>query len=78
MAYSEISVVVDGALEEEQTFTDYLLEAEYLDRIEEEATDHGYPTEVFRLYHEHNPSDEDCGCIQYVQDHHPYASYNTK
>jgi hypothetical protein len=41
--YADVSVIVDGALGESETFTDYLLLEEYVRTIEEEAAGHGYP-----------------------------------
>jgi ABC-type molybdenum transport system ATPase subunit/photorepair protein PhrA len=76
-AYAEVSVVVDGGLDEERTFYDETLMRDFLATVEGEAKDHGYPTEVFVLHHEHEPMDE-CACVQYLQDHKPFAEYNVR
>ena len=77
--YTEVSVVVDGALEEEQTFHDYLLLNEYVATIEDDAKSHGYLTQVYIIEHEHADleGDEECVCVQYLTDHHPSYSWNT-
>ena len=77
-AYAEVSVIVNGALEEEETFTDYLLLEEYVKNIESDAEDHGYLTEVHIVQHEHEPlqGDDECACVQYLTDHHPTYVYN--
>ena len=72
MTYADVSVIVDGALDESETFFDCLVMGEYLESIQSEAKSHGYPTSVFVLYHEHEETDEGCDCIQYLQDHHPW------
>lgn len=72
--YAEVSVVVDGALEESETFYDETPLSEYVESIRQEAEGHGYPTEVYVLYHDHSPSE--CECAQYVTDHHPAYSWN--
>jgi hypothetical protein len=72
--YADVSVVVDGALEDEQTFYDETLMAEFIREIEDEARSDGYPTQVYVLFHDH-PEGE-CECIQYVQSHKPYAEFN--
>ena len=75
MAYDDVSVVVDGALEEERTIHDYLLLEEYVAAVKDDAIGHGYPTQIYVLHHEHNYSpDHDCECVQYVTDHLPYWS----
>jgi hypothetical protein len=76
MAYAEITVIVNGAVQDEETFTDYTLEDAFIRTIEEEAAGHGYPVEVFELYHEHALTSEECECAQYVTDHHPRWSWN--
>ena len=75
MTYADVSVIVDGALEEERTFHDETLMNDYLRQIKDEAAADGIRTEVYVLWHEHDDMDE-CECIQYVTDHHPYAVYD--
>jgi hypothetical protein len=74
--YADVSVIVDGALGESETFTDYLLLEEYVRTIEEEAAGHGYPTEVYVVEHNHALDVDDCACVQYLTDHHPQYAYN--
>lgn len=69
--YDQVSVVVDGALESEEIFTDYLLESEYIRSVAEDALGDGYETEVYVIEHDHSPDDEECACVQYLTDHHP-------
>jgi hypothetical protein len=76
MAYADVTVIVDGALEEQQSFTDYLLQNEYIEQIKAEALGDGYPTEIYVLEHDHDPNDDYCACAQYRTDHHPYWSHN--
>jgi hypothetical protein len=73
-AYAEVTVIVDGALDQEITFTDETLMRDFIDKIREDAESDGYPTEVFVLYHEHEPGD--CECVQYVTDHRPAYAWN--
>lgn len=75
-AYAEVSVVVDGGLEECVTFHDETAMLDYIAEVGDDAADHGYPTEVYVLWHEHDETGE-CECVQYLTDHHPYASWNT-
>ena len=72
--HTELSVIVDGAFEEDATFTDYLVEQAFIDSIEEEAIGHGYPVEVFRVTHGDHPIGADCECIQYEISHRPILS----
>lgn len=72
--YVEVSVVVDGALEETETFRDESLMLDYVRTVQDEANGHGYRTEVYVLEHDHEPAD--CSCVQYVQDHRPRWTFN--
>jgi hypothetical protein len=78
MAYADVSVIVDGALEESETFHDETLMNDYIGKIEDEAKDHGYETQIYVVFHEHEDleGDQECQCIQYLTDHHPYATFN--
>lgn len=81
MGYYDISVVVDGALDSDEMVSD---DGDALDRElesirEQHREDHrvysaertGTPVwEVYVLHHDHDMM-ADCGCAQYVQDHHP-------
>jgi len=74
--YLDASVIVDGALEEDARFHDYLVFEEWLNGVEEDANSHGYLTEVYTIEHDHEESDEECSCAQYLTDHHPSYIYN--
>lgn len=74
MAYAEVSVIVDGALDEEATFYDETLMNDWLHHLKDESIGHGYPTEVYVRYHEHELSE--CECAQYETDHNPAYKWN--
>ena len=76
MTYAEVTVIVDGAEEQFETFTDYLLMEQFIDGAREDAEGDGYPTEVYVQYHEHDLQDTECSCAQYETDHHPQYSWN--
>ena len=71
--YAELSVIIDGALDEDATFYDETLLSAWLDGLQEDANSDGYTREVYRVDHEHDYSDE-CECVQYLTDHHPYRT----
>lgn len=76
--HAEVSVVVDGAVEQDGVvFFDEVLLREFVAGIEEEARGDGYWTQVFVLWHEHEVGIE-CECVQYVQSHKPYAEFNAE
>ena len=76
MTYADVSVVVDGALEESASFYDYAVLDAFIQTIREEAEGDGYRTEVYVLLHDHSPDVEECACSQYVQDHNPEYVFN--
>ena len=69
MRYATITVVVEGAFEDEADFFDYTLAEIAIRQAAEDAKLDGMRTEIFILEHEHEPGD--CECIQYLTDHHP-------
>ena len=73
--YAEVSVIVAGVLEETETHTDETTLREFITALEKEAEGHGYPTQVYIIYHRHPPSE--CGCLETLTDHHPAYSWNT-
>ncbi len=75
-AYAEVSVVVDGALEQNLTFHDATLMTAEIAEIVEEAKGDGYRTEVFVMFHEHNET-EDCECVQFEASHLPEVTINS-
>lgn len=74
MDYRTVTVVVDGALEDEQYFTNDVAGSDalsaYLDRTYEAAIGDRKRTEVYVLYHSHEIGAE-CECAQYATDHRP-------
>ena len=76
MTYATLSVVIDGAVDEEDDYFDQTLLDDRLWHLAEESQAHGYPTSVYVLYHDHDRSVVDCECVQYLQDHRPLAEYN--
>jgi hypothetical protein len=73
--YVDVSVIVDGALDEEVTFHDEILLQQYLADVEADANGDGYHTEVYVVWHDHADGVE-CECIQYLSDYAPAHSYN--
>lgn len=74
-SYVEATVIVDGALAEEETFSDGQAEElnAWLTRQKELAMAHpDQETQVYLMDHGHPPDMEDCSCAQYLTDHHPY------
>lgn len=76
--YADVTVIVDGALDAEVCYSDYALMEQFIDDIREEARGDGYPTDVYIQYHEHEMTQDECVCGQYVTDHHPAYSWNTE
>jgi hypothetical protein len=73
--HADVTVVVDGAVENDRMFTDYALMEDFIAEIAAEAHDHGYLTEVYVMYHDHEVG-IDCECAQFVTDHHPLYTFN--
>ena len=73
--YAELTVIVDGAVEEEATFADETLVTEFLNGLEREAEGDGVRMEIHRLDHDHARG-MDCDCAQYATDHHPYRVFD--
>lgn len=74
--YIDVSVVVNGALEESDTFLDYLVFEDWLESLKADAESHGYLTEVYAVEHDHPLSEDECTCVQYLTDHHPAYIFN--
>lgn len=75
--YTEFTVIVDGALDEELMLEwadeDYdVKQSSLLDGCEQSVRA-GDCTEVdvFIIEHAHEMSDEECACVQYLTDHAP-------
>ena len=77
--YVDVSVIIDGALEEDERFHDEALLLDYVRTIQDEQAGHGYPAEVYVLEHEHEEpnGDDECACAQYLQDHRPSYTFAT-
>lgn len=76
MAYADVTVLVDGELENDETFFDETLMREFFAEIESDAEGHGYPTAIYVVYHDHNH--RECECVQYLTDHKPAFTFNSK
>lgn len=73
--YAVVTVIVNGALESEETFIDTTLMYHALDEEQQAAEGSGEPTEVYVMYHDHDP-DVECECAQYEQSGKPKYIYN--
>lgn len=72
--YVEAYVLIDGALEENETFGfGHGRELdEWVKATKWRAMNDPRHTEIFLLNHDHSPDFEDCACAQYLTDHHPF------
>jgi hypothetical protein len=78
MTYADVSLVVEGALDNQSVAYTETDVDEYVQAAEAEAKADGLHTEVYVLWHEHDETNEECACVQYLTDHHPYASFNNE
>jgi hypothetical protein len=80
MVYATVTVLVDGALEQEDTFFDETAMRAWIDGVGQDAVADGYPTEVYIVEHAHawDDTDDECTCAQYLTDHHPAYQWNTR
>jgi len=78
--YTECWVSVDGAADVALNIPDGPeAEAQYqafAAEIERAALADGLPTELFSIQHGHEMDADDCGCVQYLTDHHPDRTWN--
>lgn len=77
-SYVEAFVVVNGALEDEATFGDSAGELLDLWLYEQKNQAMAHPdqrTEIYLTEHGHSPDLEDCSCVQYLTDHHPFWAF---
>lgn len=72
--YATTDLVIEGALEESETFYDETLLREYVYRLREELAGDGVNGALYVIWHEHEPTLE-CLCVQYLQDHQPYETF---
>ncbi len=75
MPYADVDVVVEGAQEDHEVFTDYLMMNNFIEGVQEESRGSGAHTEVFVLWHDHEMMN-DCICSQSVTDHAPSYEWN--
>lgn len=79
MAYTEITVLVGGAVEQSETFNyDDIFEVVklygFIADTQKEAVEHPELIELYELRHDHDElgQDEECTCVQYLTDHKPF------
>lgn len=73
--YVQVSVLVGGALVEERDLPPEEV-AEYRRQVGRQAVRVGLHTEVFLIPHPHPATEEECACVQFLQDHHPADVWN--
>lgn len=78
--YTELTLIVEGALEESQIFypADGSIMDAWIEACEEAAQLDGMESEIFKLEHNHEVTLADCTCAQFVTDHHPIHHWNKK
>lgn len=69
-AYTDVTLVVDGALDSETRYADDALMQQEIDLLRIEAEQIGATFEIFLVVHNHAPTNE-CGCVEALQDHRP-------
>lgn len=77
MAYVTVTVLIDGALDDELDVDDRDLDeflGARLTELDEWTKTHSDLVEMFILWHGHEP--RDCECAQYEQDHSPTYTWN--
>lgn len=74
--YTQMTVIVDGALDYEQDYYDYVMLDDAIRNVREDALDDGYHTEIYLIHHDHHPDGEECTCVQHLQDHNPAYVFN--
>lgn len=70
MPYVIVTVIIDGALDSEETYTDMALLANHIEELRNDSLEDGYERKVYIVRHDHPPTDE-CGCVEQLQDHSP-------
>lgn len=75
MAYADVSVVWEGALDQEVIkHTDKQVDAFVNKLAKQVGTDH---VQVYVVWHDH-PESMECECVQYLTDHRPYMEWNAE
>ena len=75
MSYAEASLIWEGALNETRVFTNEVALDQWASEAMGEAQAKGEYAAVFVVWHEHAQG-IDCGCVQFLTDHHPRYSYD--
>ena len=80
--YTEFTVIADGALDEGLTldWTDErydVQQSQLLDSCERDAREQGIEINVYIIEHEHEHTDEECACVQYLTDHNPAFTFTS-
>lgn len=77
--YVDLSLVVDGALEDEQElYTEDDLDAAIEEIKADAAKDPDLVFEVYIIRHTHSPHVAECSCYQHLTDHKPEYTFNKK
>jgi hypothetical protein len=77
--YITAQLIVEGALDEDVQFETEEQFDSWLDDIKEQESNSATKLdwEVFRIVHDH-PLTNECMCVQYLTDHHPYWTNEAK
>lgn len=75
MAYADVTVVWEGAVDETATFTTDAQVQKFADQVLSDATTKKAEVKIFVLWHNH-AEDMDCECVQFVQDGRPTYSHD--
>ena len=73
MAYADVDLIIDGALDESTTVSSTAQLSRLVAKWDKECKSAKVRGEVRVLWHGHPMSDEDCVCAQYEVDHHPHC-----
>jgi hypothetical protein len=76
MAYYQVDVIVEGALDDSFEFSKETQVRTLAKNLGVQCAHDGLATEMYVLYHSHAPTALECHCIQDAQDHHPEYSWN--
>ena len=76
MSYYDVAVVIGGAEDYSEDLDTYAEVEQVNDQEALAALEHGLHTQIYVVHHDHAVSDEECACVQYLQDHHPTWEYN--
>jgi len=76
MAFTEITVVVDGAEMHHETYRSVYDAAALIQKTEQDAQTDGLHTQIYVVNHDH-PDTYECVCVEYLTDHRPEYEWNT-